>query len=95
MKYNYVKAAKIFDDFFNLCIDPWQITDDEKQTNRREFMHELTRGGDMSQYLEYIENEKRNVCIDDDGRNKYFDFDLMKSYDAIRDAIINFNNKEV
>ena len=94
MKFNYCLAGDIFADFFNLCIDPWTLGTDEKQKERREFMRALTRGDEkyIQLYLDYIEEEKNIVCKYDTGTSKYFDFDLMKEYDAIIKAIKTFNN---
>lgn len=91
--YNYKKASEIFKRFFDLCVDPWTLTDTEKQQNRREFMWCLTRKADMSNYLEYIEEVKENVCVPCEGmKSRMWDFDSMREYDSLIEEIKNFAN---
>ena len=93
MKYNYKKASEIFRKFFDLCCDPWTLSDDEKQQERRLFMRELTRKEDMTNYLDYIQETKECVCIPfENAKSKVWDFDLMREYDSLAAEIANFNN---
>ena len=61
MKYNYKKAAEIWDHFYLLICNPWEFDETEKQQNRRHFMRVLTRkigfGPILDTIAENIENE--------------------------------------
>ena len=94
MKYNYVKAGEIFARFFNLCVSPWDLTNTEKQKNRREFMRMLTRKFEegLKPYIEFIEEERNSVCIMDDGKSRMVDFDMMKEYNDLIADIKGFTN---
>jgi hypothetical protein len=55
VKYNYKKAGQLFNIFFNITADMPAFYDNEmRQKERRQFMHDLTRGADMSEYLDEI-----------------------------------------
>ena len=91
--YNYKKASDVYRKFIDLCVDPWTLTDEEKQKDRREFMWCLTRGEDMSNYLEYIEETRECVCIPCEGlKSRMWDFDMMRKFDALIQEIKNFRN---
>ena len=42
LKYNYKGAAALFDRMNDLCFNPWDF--DNKQRQRREFLRDITRG---------------------------------------------------
>lgn len=95
MKYNYKKASEVFERFYNLCCDPWTLGSDEKQQERRNFMRALTRDykEDKEMYVNYIKEEKECVCVPVEGvKSRMWDFDLMREYDSIIDAIVSFQN---
>lgn len=41
IKYNYAGAAALWNELYNLCFNPWDL--DNKQKQRREFMRDITR----------------------------------------------------
>lgn len=94
MAYNYTKAAKIFDDMFNLCCNPWTLSDDEKQQARRDFMRALTRGDAdaIKSFIDFVTDEKTAVCSYETEKTRFYDFDMMREYDDIINAIKNFKN---
>ena len=55
MKYNYKKASELFKKYFDLCVDPWTLTDTEKQEGRRYFLRAVTRQNeDLSDIIDFI-----------------------------------------
>ena len=42
IKYDYTGAAALWDRFYNLCFNPWDL--DNQQRQRREFLRDITRG---------------------------------------------------
>ena len=91
--YNYKKASEIYQRFFDLCCDPWTLSSEEKQRERRNFMHTLTRKEDATIYINYIEEEKDYVCVPCEGlKSRMWDFDSMREYDSLIDEIRNFEN---
>ena len=54
IKYNYKKAAALWDQYYNLCVDPWTLGDVERQRERRAFMRAVTRHIDIKLYIDYI-----------------------------------------
>ena len=87
-KYNYKKASDLFNKYFDMCCDPWTVTEDEKRCYRREFMWSVTRG-EVSEYIDYIKEQIQNVCRPYDIHGCY-DFQLEKQYTDLIDEIVNF-----
>ena len=55
IKYNYKKAGALYDRMFDILADmPDILARDTRQYERRAFMRTITRGGDMSQYIDDI-----------------------------------------
>ena len=95
MKYNYVKASKVYEKMFNLCVDPWELDDREKQEERRRFMYALTRKNKefLQPYLEYIIECRICVCEPyPNAKSRCWDFDKMREYNALIEEIENFEN---
>ena len=95
MKYNYTKAAAIFEKHYNLCCDPWTLGSDEKQQERRNFMRALTRHDKdyIKLYTDFIQETKHDVCEPWPGaKSRVYDFDLMREYDELINEIENFEN---
>lgn len=95
MKFNYTKASKIWDEFFDLCGDPWTTGDEEKQQERRLFLRVLTRKikSEIETYIDFIKDEKHYVCEPyPNDKSKVWDFDLMRQYDSLIAKIENFEN---
>ena len=94
MKYNYLKADKLFKKYFDLCVDPWTLTDTEKQEGRRYFLRAVTRQNeDISDIIDFIENERDCVCIPcPSDKSQVWDFDEMRKYNDLIEEIRNFTN---
>ena len=95
MKYNYKKASEVFKRFYDLCVDPWTLSDSEKQQDRRNFMRALTHGykEDIEMYLDFIKEEKECVCVPVEGvKSRMWDFDLMREYDNLINDIMVYQN---
>lgn len=94
-KFNYVKARKLYEKYFNLVCDPWCATDDEVREDKRFFMKSVTRKDTegLQPYIDYIKEEKHYVCEPyPNAKSKVWDFDMMREYDALIDEIVNFEN---
>ena len=94
-KYNYLKAGKIYDKMFNMCCDPWELDDSEKQHARRDFMNALTRKNKeyLQPYIDYIVETRICVCEPyPNAKSKCWDFDLMRQYNELINEIETFEN---
>lgn len=94
-KFNYVKARKLYEKYFNLVCDPWTMGDTELQQDKRMFMRAVTHKivEDIKLYTDYIKEEKHYVCEPyPNAKSKVWDFDMMREYDALIDEIVNFEN---
>ena len=92
MRYNYTSAAALWDEYYNLCIDPWTISSNERQQERRQFMYNLTRGIDKQIYIDYIKE-----CIIDyrpieGAKSRVFDFEYERQMQNIINKIETFAN---
>lgn len=95
MTYNYKKAGKLYDEFFDLCCDPWTTDSDEKQQDRRLFMRAVTRGDlvTLQTYVDYVKYSKKWMCEPfQNDKSKCFDFVLMDDFDSMVCKILNFEN---
>ena len=94
MKYNYKKASELFKKDFDLCVDPWTLTDTEKQEGRRFFLRAVTRQNeDLSDIIDFIENERDCVCVPcPSDKSQVWDFDEMRKYNDLIEEIRNFTN---
>ena len=64
-KYNYKKAGALFDRMFYIISDMPDFMDTyNRQKERRYFMRELTRDGDMSTYYDAISDYMRENATD-------------------------------
>lgn len=54
VKYNYTGAAALWTEYCNICCEPWQLSRDEWQKERRQFMRAVTRHIDIKLYIDYI-----------------------------------------
>ena len=87
IKYNYTGAAALWDKLYNLCFDPWQF--DDRQKERRYFMHELTRGN-YSETVEYLKQEIEYILPVSDAKSRVYDFDLIAQYEDLIHKIVMF-----
>ena len=88
-RYNYTGASDLFKLYYETRVDPWELDENERRTERREFMRCVTRG-DIKQYLDYV-----NECLEDvrpvaDAKSRCYDFELMRDYEQVKQAIIDF-----
>ena len=87
IKYNYTGAAALWDELYNLCFNPWDF--DDRQKERRYFMRELTRGN-YSETVEYLKNEIDYILPIPDAKSRVFDFDLITQYENLIHKIVMF-----
>lgn len=82
IKYNYTGAAALWDRYYDTICDPWTLGTYEKQTERRIFMHELTRGN-FSEYIDYVKQEIEYILPSKEAKSRCFDFELIKQYEDL------------
>lgn len=87
--YNYRGASDLFWNYYNTMVDPWELDENERRTERREFMRCVTRG-DISQYLDYVNECLEAVRPVADAKSRCFDFELMRDYEQVKQALIDF-----
>jgi len=82
-RYNYKGASDLFKRYYDLACDPWQLTGDEKQAERRQFMHAVTRRNGIKLYIDflyYLIDEAR-PC--EDQKSRCFDFDYERQLENL------------
>lgn len=89
VKYNYTGAGELWERFYNAMVDPWTLDENERRQARRDFLHDVTRG-EVAQYVDYINEYLENVRPVDDAKSRYYDFELIRGCEEIRQAIIDF-----
>lgn len=95
IKYNYKNAAKIWDRYYNLCIDNWSCGDSEKQQARRDFMRCLTRKTDLDVYIDYIREQIDYIKPIPGAKSRIYDFEYEKQLEELIQDIENFYNTTV
>ena len=89
IKYDYTGAADLWKRYYNTVCDPWTLSTDEKQTERRVFMYELTRGN-SSEYAGYIKQEIRDILPSPTAKSRVYDFELIKIYEDLLEDLQTF-----
>ena len=89
VKYNYTGASDLFKLYFDTMVDPWELDENERRQARRDFMRDVTRG-DISQYINYIDECLEDVRPVEDAKSRCFDFELMRDYEQVKQALIDF-----
>lgn len=87
IKYNYKGAAALWDELYNLCFDPWQFSDRQKE--RRYFMREMTRGK-YNDTVEYLKQEIDYILPAENAKSRVYDFDLIAQYENLIKKIVMF-----
>ena len=79
VKYDYTGAAALYKRFYDLCVDPFTDTD-AIQEDRRLFMRELTRGGDMKIWIDYINESLDDLRPVETAKSRVYDFEFMNQF---------------
>lgn len=87
IKYNYTGAAALWNELYNLCFEPWQFDDSQKE--RRYFMHELTRGN-YSETVDFLKNEISEILPAENAKSRVYDFDLIAQYENLIHKLVMF-----
>ena len=89
MRYDYTGAAALVDEYYDLLVDPWELDENEKRQERREFMRNITRG-DKKLYTDYA----RQCIIDyrpiEDAKSRCYDFEYERQIESLIDKIDSF-----
>ena len=87
IKYNYTGAAALWDELYNLCFNPWDFSDRQKE--RRDFMRELTRGN-YSETVDFLKQEIDFILPAENATSRCYDFDLIKHYESLITKLVLF-----
>lgn len=71
----------LFERMYNEVCDPWTLTDDEKEQERKQF-YECLNLGDVHEYIESIEEIRDSICRPD-GVHGCYDFEEMRKFDDL------------
>lgn len=87
VKYNYTKASNIFLKFYDIWLDPWTTSSEERQKERRLFMRNITHNNNMSVYIDELAR-----FIDEMGDN--LNINDIESLKRLALSIVTFKNEE-
>lgn len=71
----------LFERMYNEVCDPWTLTDDEKEQERKHF-YECLDLGDVHEYIESIEEMRDSICRPE-GVHGCYDFKEMRKFDCL------------
>ena len=91
LKYNYKGAAALWDEYYTLCVDPWELGDTEKQQERRYFMRAITRGEDIAIYTNHITETIEEMRPVKDAKSRCFDFKYENDLNELKARIERFS----
>lgn len=71
----------LFERMYNEVCDPWTLTDDEKEQERKHF-YECLDLGDVHEYIESIEETRDSICRPE-GVHGCYDFEEMRKFNDL------------
>ena len=71
----------LFERIYNEVCDPWTLTDDEKEQEKKNF-YDALESGDIWDYVRSIEETRDCVCRPD-GVHGCYDFEEMRKFDCL------------
>ena len=92
VKYNYKGAAALWDEYYNLCCDPWDLCGIDIQQERRYFMRAVTRHIDIKVYIDHIYGLIDDARPVDGVKSRCFDFEYERQLENIIYKIKTFSN---
>ena len=94
VKYNYTGAAALWDEYYNLCCDPWTLGRDERQLERRYFMRAVTHHVDIKEYIDYIYELIDDARPIEEAKSRCFDFEYERELEDMIWKIKSFYSKQ-
>ena len=84
--------AALFERIYDEVCDPWTMTEDEKEEEKKCFFKALETG-DIWDYVKSIEETRDCVCKPSDGVHGCYDFEEMRKFDCLIEELTNMTMK--
>jgi len=77
-----MSRESLFERIYDEVCDPWTLTEDEKEAERKCF-YEALETGDIEDYVKSIEVTRDCICRPFDGVHGCYDFEEMRKFDDL------------